>query len=95
MDARTKAIIAHFTPIGWLIAYMINSSNKEEFASFHLRQTMGIYLVWFLTSFVPVVHWIFGIVIFAFWLLSIVYALKGQRKVIPFGNYFQDWFRSL
>lgn len=34
MDGKTKAIIAHITIIGWIIAIVLNSSEKDEFASF-------------------------------------------------------------
>jgi hypothetical protein len=95
MDARVKAIVAHITIIGWVIALVINSNNKEEFTSFYLRQTLGIHLVWMFLSWVPVIGWILGIVVFAFWLLSFIYAVQGDVKIIPFGEYFQDWFRAL
>jgi uncharacterized membrane protein len=95
MDARTKAIIAHFTIIGWIIALIINTDNKEEFTSFFLRQTIGIHITFMAISWIPFVGWIIGIIVFAFWLLSLIYAIQGERKVIPLGEYFQDWFRSL
>jgi hypothetical protein len=95
MDAKTKAILAHITIIGWIVALIINSNQKEEHASFYLRQTLGIYLAFMVVSWIPVVN-IFGwLIIFAFWLLSFVYALQGDQKVIPFGEYFQDWFKAL
>lgn len=34
MDGKTKAIVAHITIIGWIIALVINSSEKDEFASY-------------------------------------------------------------
>jgi hypothetical protein len=95
MDSRVKAIIAHITIVGWIIALVINSSNKEEYASFYLRQTLGIHILWMVLSLIPVIGWILGIVLFAFWLLSLVYAVQGQMKIIPFGEHFQTWFSSL
>jgi uncharacterized membrane protein len=95
MDARVKAIVAHFTIIGWIIALVINSSNKEEFTTFYLRQMLGIHLLFMVVSWVPVIGWFLGIVIFAFWLLSLIYTIQGEMKIIPFGEYFQDWFKAL
>jgi hypothetical protein len=95
MDARVKAIVAHITIIGWVIALVINSNNKEEYTSFYLRQTLGLHLLSMCISWVPVVGWFLGIVIFAFWLLSFIYAIQGDMKMIPFGEYFQDWFKAL
>jgi hypothetical protein len=95
MDARTKAIVAHLTFIGWIVALVVNSNNKEEYSTFYLRQTLGIYLIGMVISWIPVIGWVAGIVMFAFWLLSFVYAVQGEMKTIPFGEYFQDWFRGL
>jgi uncharacterized membrane protein len=50
MDAKTKAIIAYFTPLGWIFALILNQNPKEEYTSFHLRQVLGIYLLGFATS---------------------------------------------
>jgi len=95
MDARTKAIVAHLTFIGWIVALVVNSNNKDEYSTFFLRQTLGIYLVGMIISWIPVIGWVAGIVMFAFWLLSFVYAIQGEMKTIPLGEYFQDWFRGL
>lgn len=95
MDARVKAIIAHITPIGWIIALILNMNDKEEFTSFFIRQTIGLYLVGTVVSWIPVVNIFGGLVIFALWILSLVYALQGQKKEVPFGHYFQEWFSAL
>lgn len=95
MDARVKAIVAHITIIGWVIALVINTNNKEEYTSFYLRQTLGIHLLSMVISWIPVIGWFLGIVIFAFWLLSFIYAIQGDMKIIPFGESFQDWFKAL
>ena len=95
MSERDKAIVAHITLIGWIIAWVINSNSKDEYTSFYLRQTLGIYIVGIVLKFIPVVGWILSIAAFAFWLLSLVYVIRGEKKVIPFGEYFQDWFKSI
>ena len=95
MDERTKAIIAHITPIGWIIALILNSTDKHEYTSFFLRQTVGIYLVGFVLKFIPVIGWLLLVPLFAFWLLSLVYAVQGDKKIIPFGEHFQEWFKGL
>lgn len=95
MDARVKAIIAHLTPIGWIVALVLNSTKKEEYTSFYIRQTLGLYVIGIILKFIPVLGWILSIIIFAFWLLSLIYAAQGERKTIPFGHYFQDWFSSM
>ena len=95
MDARVKAIIAHITPIGWIIALVLNMNDKEEFSSFFIRQTLGLWLAGVVVGWIPVINIFGGIIVFAFWLLSLIYAVQGDRKEVPFGHYFQEWFSSL
>src|SRR5699024_490588 len=39
---KTIAILAYITFIGWVIAVVMNHEKKEPFASFHIRQMLGI-----------------------------------------------------
>ena len=95
-DGKNVAIIAHLTLIGWIIAMVMNSSNKNELASFYIRQMLGLMLVAFLLSFVPVVGWILNLGMLALWIISLMGAFEGQKKLVPiFGEYFQDWFKSV
>ncbi len=96
MDGKTKAIVAHIFWIGWLIALIINSNQRDEITSYYLRQLLGIYLFGVIISFVPVIN-VFGwIVTFVFWLLSLIGAINGELKETPYiGKYFQDWFRGM
>ena len=95
MDAKTKAIIAHITPIGWIVALILNNENKDEFTSFYIRQTLGLFIVGLVLKFIPVLGWILSVVVFAFWLLSLIYAAQGERKAVPFGEHFQQWFSAM
>ena len=45
MDAKTKAIISHLFGIGWLIALIMNMNNKEELASYFIRQNLGLIII--------------------------------------------------
>jgi uncharacterized membrane protein len=96
MDGKTKAIVAHITIIGWIIAIVINSSEKDEFASYYIRQTLGLYLAAIIFSWIPYIGWIISIVVFVFWILSLIGSIQGERKETPWiGAYFQDWFKAL
>lgn len=103
MNAKVKAILSHFWWIGWVIALVINMNDKEEYASFYIRQTLGLWIAsvaitvvgWF-----PVIGWLVaivgGIVLFVFWLMSLIWSLSGEMKQVPwFGHLFQSWFRTL
>ena len=43
-QGKTIAIISYILFIGPLIAMSMNSENKNEFASFHIRQGLGLTL---------------------------------------------------
>lgn len=96
MDGKTKAIVAHITIIGWIIALVLNSSDKDEFASYYIRQLLGIYLLGLVLSFIPVIGWLASVIVLVFWILSLIGAIQGEKKETPLvGNYFQEWFKSL
>ena len=94
-DGKTIAIVAHLTIIGFIIALIMNSSNKTEFGSFYIRQTLGIFLL-SLVWIIPVIGWIAGLLVFVLWIISLVGALGGNKKpVFLLGEQFQEWFKSL
>ncbi len=101
MDDKTKSIVAHITAIGWVIALVMNQSDKGENTSFYLRQTLGIYLIWVAGSIVGsyTIGIIGAIAFFAgiiLWILSLVGALSGEQKPVPvLGEMFQDWFKGI
>lgn len=96
MDGKTKAIIAHITLIGWIIALIINMNEKDELASYYIRQLLGLYLTAIVLTLIPVIGWILSIVIFVFWIMSLIGAIQGEKKETPIiGKYFQEWFKSM
>jgi len=95
MDGKTKAIVAHLTLIGWIIALVLNSQQKDEFASFYIRQMLGLIILNFVWI-IPILGWIVGILVLVLWILSIIGAASGEMKPSPVvGKFFQDWFKSL
>ena len=96
MDGKTKAIVAHITWIGWLIALIVNSSQKDEIASFYIRQLLGLYLFGLVITFIPVINIIGWILVLVFWIISLISAVNGEMKELPVvGKYFQDWFKGI
>ncbi|MEM0931341.1 MAG: YtxH domain-containing protein [Bacteroidota bacterium] len=95
-SGKTVAIIAHITLIGWIIAIVMNSSNKTEIGSFYIRQVLGIFLVFLVTGFIPFINllgWLFGLVLL---IVSLVGAINGEQKpVFLLGETFQNWFKGL
>ena len=103
MDAKVKAIISHITIVGWIIALVINSGKKEEFASFYIRQNLGLILVCIALSIIftiPWIGWLVGgvgyIILFVFWLMSLIWSVSDEMKPVPWlGAQFQEWFKNL
>ncbi|SHG72099.1 hypothetical protein [Flagellimonas flava] len=95
-SGKTVAIIAHLTLIGWIIAIIMNSSNKTEIGSFYVRQVLGIFLVGLVLGLIPIVNligWIFPLIL---WIVSLIGAINGNQKpVFLVGEYFQNWFKGL
>ncbi|MBE0679771.1 MAG: hypothetical protein IH592_13495 [Bacteroidales bacterium] len=102
MDAKTKAIISHLFVIGWIIAVILNTSKKEEYASYYIKQNLGIIILGIalrilnvIPLFGPVLWVIGGILLFVFWLMSFIWSIQGEMKPIPLlGDKFQAWFKG-
>ncbi len=57
---KTIAILAYITLIGWIVAVVMNNEKKDDFASFHIRQMLGIgctSLVLAALNVVPILGW--------------------------------------
>ena len=101
-NGKSTAIISYITFIGWFIAFVMNNNNKSDFGVFHLRQSLGIIaigaLLTILDSIVNIgmLVTIFQFGVFVLWIIGLVGAIQGQKKLVPFlGDYFQDWFKGI
>ncbi len=45
-EGKTYAIIAYITVFGTIIAFFMNQESKNPFTAFHVRQGLGIWLVY-------------------------------------------------
>lgn len=101
-EGKTTAIISYLTIIGTIIALVLNANKKNEFASFHIRQTVGFNLlsmviVWLIGSLsASLLGKLVSLTLFVLWIIGLIGAIRGERKEMPvIGAYFQDWFRSI
>ncbi len=92
MDAKMKAIISHLFGIGWVIALILNMNNKEEYASYYIRQNLGIIIIGFALGFINVIPilgqiiWLIGsIILFVFWLMSSYMVNSGRNQTHSMG----------
>lgn len=97
MDAKTKAIVAHITLIGWIVALVLNQNEKKEIlATFYIRQVLGIFILGTICAIIPILGFFFMIIPIVLWVFSLLGALSGEQKEIPvLGPYFQEWFKAL
>lgn len=95
-DGKNVAIISHLFLIGWVIALIMNSTNKTEYGSFYLRQVVGLMLIGLILGLIPVVNIFGGLLVFIALIMSFVSSLSGKMKpTFLLGNQFQDWFRTI
>ena len=95
-NAKTVAILSYITLIGWIIALILHNNERTEFGAFHLRQALGLFLTMVILAWVPVVGWFLNIILFAFVVVGLIYAIQGDQKTVPLvGNFYQDIFRGI
>jgi uncharacterized membrane protein len=101
-QGKAAAIWAYITIIGTIIAYFLNNDSKNPFASFHIRQALGIHITfyllgiivsWFNTWLISAPFYLFIIVLLGYGLLA---AIQGERNEVPIlGKQFQNWFSTI
>ena len=95
-------IVAYITIIGVLIAFFMNQEKRNPFVSFHVRQSLGLWLLYFILGYVisgfdswmlTYSFWIFFAVLFLYGILG---AISGKNNSVPIlGDFFQKLFKSL
>lgn len=96
MDSKVKSMLAHFTPLGWILAFILNRSERDLMTSFYLRQSLGLFICFGVARLVPDYYIFVWGVLFVFWIYSFVGTVKGEQSLIPLlGGYFQKWFESI
>ena len=101
-DGKSTAITAYILVVGALIAMSMNSENKNPFASFHVRQGLGISILFVAIGYsisglespmITYPFWIFTAVLWGYGLYS---AISGQMQPMPLvGGLFQKIFKKL
>ena len=100
-EGKSAAITSYILIVGVLIAISMNSENKNAFASFHIRQglgltltfiTLGVSISYFESMMVAAPMWIFISVLTIYGIFS---AAKGETTPMPLlGKWFQKWFSN-
>jgi len=100
-EGKTIAIISYITWVGTLIAFIMNNDKRNLFASFHIRQAIGLALFSLVNAFVITKYnvWASGAIglgLLILLIIGVIGAIQGEEKKIPlFGDLFQDWFKGI
>lgn len=101
-NGKTPAIVAYLTIIGTIIAYFMNNDTKNSFASFHIRQALGVHITYFLLGALVsifdswMISYSFWIFIIILWGYGLVTAIRAEQKEVPLlGEQFQKWFSTI
>ncbi len=94
-DDKAIAVFSYLW-ILWIAAYILYEKKKSGFNLFHLRQGLGLFIIWIinviLSSFLPAtISFILYIAIAVFEIIGIISALKGEQKELPLiGKFIND-----
>ena len=101
-EGKIPAIIGYLTIIGFIVGFYMNNERKNEFASFHLRQSIGLWLSFFAVgivistfdyAFVRLAFYMFFGVLF---LYSFMTAIAGRMDAAPIvGKIYQKLFAGI
>ena len=95
-SSNTIAIISHITLIGWIIALVMHQNDRTSLGVFYIRQVLGLFLLMFVSSFIPFLNLILVPVVLVLWLLSLIGAVQSKEQLTPvLGPMFQDWFKGI
>lgn len=101
-EGKTTAIVSYLTIIGAVIAIFMNQEKQNGFASFHIRQALGIFVSFFLLSYFVgnIDSWTASIAFYIFYFVLWIYAflgvIQGKMMLIPLlGQFFQKIFKNV
>ena len=101
-EGKNLAVISYITFIGTIVAFVMNQNKQNAFASFHIRQSIGIWVVVLVVNFIQRFShfsWVdttLSILVFILWIIGLIGAIRGQEQRVPLlGDQFQDWFRNI
>lgn len=101
-EGKAAAIVAYITIIGTIVAYFMNNDSKNPFASFHIRQALGVHITFYLLGILVsafdswMISSAFYIFVLILWGYGLIAAIQGEENEVPvLGSYFQKWFSTI
>jgi len=88
---KVVAVLSYITLIGWLAAIVLHGSHKSSFASFHLRQSLGLIITGALLALIPLIGWLLNIAVCLIWFFALYHAVKAHKQKVPLlGDFYQE-----
>ena len=100
---RKNAVISYLTIIGVIVAYYLNNEeeNKSSFASFHIRQSLGLWLTFYALGYIigSFDSWLVTSSFYVFFAVLFIYgfinALNRKTQAVPLlGTFYQKLFKN-
>ena len=99
---KTYALVAYMTLFGTLVAFFMNRERRNDFTSFHVRQALGLGLLYISVGYMlgGFDSWnitgAFLLVFLSLYAFGIYSAINGKSTPIPIiGPLFQKLFKSI
>jgi len=88
---KVVAILSYITLIGWFVAIVLHGTHKSNFASFHLRQSLGLIITGALLVLIPLIGWLLNVIVCLTWLYALYHVVQGHEKRVPLlGDFYQE-----
>lgn len=106
-NGKTAAIVSYITIIGWLISYFALNNPKTSIGSYHLRQTLLLFIcgiayqiitigLTMAMPFLGLILWVGYIGFLVLWIMGLIAAINGEEKPMPLiGEKAQELFKGL
>ncbi|AFL82245.1 hypothetical protein Aeqsu_2795 [Aequorivita sublithincola DSM 14238] len=98
---KTTALIAYAPFVGFIIAFFINKEENNDFATWHIKNMFGLFLLFMVSLIVQSqvdlrTGDIIWFICFLLWIYCWIMAYFYKEKGIPFlSEKFQQWFTFL
>jgi uncharacterized membrane protein len=105
-DDKLITILSYFGLL-WIVSYILYGNKKSEYNAFHLRQGLGVIILYFVVmilsyilAYIPILGWlvILGlyILLLVFWIMGVISAAQGTQKPLPLvGKLIQDILKAI
>ncbi|MBN2458447.1 DUF4870 domain-containing protein [Candidatus Woesearchaeota archaeon] len=101
-NGKICAILAWFFPIGLIWYFVDENMKKNRFVGFHVKQSLVLAIAAIIInvvgSIIPFLGWfiilpIGNLVVFIFFIIGLIKAIKGEEKELPIIGKFGEKFK--